>query len=563
MKHHPAQHHLLAIAITSIFATGALAQSHCQVGAPIDPAALPPPRSIPGIGTGTLPITTKSAEAQAWFDQGVRLLHAFWDIEAYRAFREAARLDPDAAMPQWGLFTALGFNAQEQAEERSAALERAIALGERATERERYYIRAASYLADPAKGRPAYIAEMEALIDRYPADVEAKLFLANLLSTPPGSYAPNGRPREGKLYGQSILRNLLVTHPDHAAVHHYWIHAVENGPRPEEALDSARKLPKLAPGSGHLLHMPGHIYYRLGRFAEAREAFLAATRRELAYMKEQNIDPVSNWNYTHNLDYLVGNCAEDGRYEEGLRWATELESIAVAGRLRARGAGYILYGAHTARARLQMRYGLWDAAAESLAETRPHLTSSPRSANYLDAVLAFARGMGAVMRTNLARANEQLAALVQAQERLNASEPAPMPSDWYLAHAKRIAAVHELELRGAILSAEGKHEDAIAKLRQAVAQETELGYWEPPHYARPIQETLASAHLHAGQYDQAIEAWIAALERRPNSGHALFGLARTYAMAGRPKDAQSAYARFRTAWEHADRTLPQFDAFKN
>ena len=98
--------------------------------------------------------------------------------------------------------------------------------------------------------------------------------------TPTGSYLPDGRPREGEIYGQMILRNLLITHPNHAAVHHYWIHAVENGSRPEEALQSAAKLPTLVPGSGHMLHMPGHIYYRLGRYEEARRAFLASMRRD-------------------------------------------------------------------------------------------------------------------------------------------------------------------------------------------------------------------------------------------------------------------------------------------
>ena len=158
---------------------------------------------------------------------------------------------------------------------------------------------------------------MEALIDRYPSDVEAQLLLANTLSTPASSYAPDGRPREGKLYGQAILRNLLRTHPGHAAVHHYFIHAVENGPRPEDGLASAVALTRLAPGSGHLSHMPGHLYYRLGRYDEARRTFLASARIDERYMRVEGVHPINNWNYVHNLDYLVATEAESGRYRGG------------------------------------------------------------------------------------------------------------------------------------------------------------------------------------------------------------------------------------------------------
>ncbi len=212
-----------------------------------------------GIGSATIKITTKSPEAQRFFDQGLNLMHAFWDMEAYRAFREASRKDPDCAMAYWGIYNALGQNAQEMAEERAAALKKAIELMPNTTDREQYYIRSIQLLAEQGKGRPAWIAEFEALISKFPDEVEAQLLLANSLSSPASSYLPNGRPREGKMYGRAILQNLLRTHPEHAAVHHYWIHAAENGPRPEEALASAEKLTQLAPNSGHMLHMPGHI----------------------------------------------------------------------------------------------------------------------------------------------------------------------------------------------------------------------------------------------------------------------------------------------------------------
>ncbi len=353
-----------------------------------------------GIGTASIRITTKSPEAQKYFDQGLNLLHAFWDMEAYRAFREAARIDPNCAMAHWGVYNALAQNAQEMAGERAAALKTAVELMPTASDREQYYIRAISLLAEQGKGRPAWISEMEALINKYPDEVEAKLLLANSLSSAASSYLPDGRPREGKMYGRAILQNLLRTNPDHAAVHHYWIHAVENGPRPEEALNSADKLTKLAPNTGHLLHMPGHIYFRLGMYEKARAAFLASLDFDLRYMREQKIHPINNWNYTHNLDYLVANCAEEGRYQEAVKYARMLADIpSDDARIKSTGLGYMLYGGNTALVRVHMRYSMWDAAIIEAEKIRS-LNAPSFSATYRDGLLAYLRGMKAAHSGN-------------------------------------------------------------------------------------------------------------------------------------------------------------------
>ena len=531
---------------------------HCRGGVPFESASTTAPPLMSGIGSSQFPITTSSEKAQAYFDQGVNMLHAFWDFEAYRAFREASRLDPEAAMPHWGIFTSLGYNSREMSAERTASLERAVALSAHASDREQYYIRAASLLVEPGKGRDAFIAEMEALIDRYPEDIDAKLFLANTLSTPTGSYAPDGRPRSGKLYGQAILRNLLVTHPEHAAVHHYWIHAVENGPRPEEALASAEKLPQLAPGAGHLVHMPGHIYYRLGRYREAREAFLASMAVDLEYMNTHKVTHIANWNYVHNLDYLVGNCAEDGRLEEGERWARLLSDLAVGEeRLENRGAGYAIFGGLASLPRLQMRYGKWQEAIESLTRTLSSRTESVSlSRPYLEGLLEFLRGIEAAERRDVDAARTHAASLSAIAANLAASKPA-LGADWYAGHAGRILAVHALELEGVVRSLEGKLDESVALLNEAVEKERDLGYWEPPHYARPVYETLAKVHMGAKNYAAAEDAWRSALSLRPGSGHALLGLARTQALADKAAEAKKTFAQAARAWQDADRDLPQ------
>lgn len=518
-------------------------------------AALPAPPLMKNIGTSAIKITTSSAAAQQYFNQGLNLLHAFWDVEAYRAFREAARNDAACALCYWGIYNALGQNSQEMSDERTAALKKAVELAPQASDHEQFYIRAISLLAEPGKGRTAWISEMEALIDKYPADTEAKLFLANSLSTPAGSYLPDGRPREGKIYGQTILRNLLATHPDHIAVHHYWIHAVENGMRPEEALPSCEKLEKLAPNSGHLLHMPGHIYYRLGMYEKARKAFLAALEFDLKYMKDQKIHPINNWNYTHNLDYLVANSAEEGRYKEAASYAKMLAEVpADDQRLKATGLGYLLYGGYTALTRLKMRFGFWDEAIKDLQiSNNPPLSLSEK---YQTGILSYLKGMSAVEKENAAEANKTAAELEKIIGDL-AAQKVQQNSDWYFGYANRILAVHILDLRGSILSIEGKHEEAFKLLNEAIEKEKNLGYWEPPHYTRPVLESLGAAYARAGKFGEARAAFEKILKARPNSGFAFLAIARSFEKSGDKAKANEFYKRFLKVWANADRDLPQ------
>lgn len=530
----------------------------CRGSAP-DTAGLPPPPLMDGIGQASFEISCSPA-ARRYFDQGINLIHCFWDFEALRAFQEVVRLDPSCAMGWWGIHRALYYNRRERGAERDAALEEAVRLMDKASERERYFIRAASELVvqgkdKPAEGRAAFLREMEALVDRYPGDLQAKLFLADFLRQ---GYEPsNGRPKEGQLYGQAILGNLLVSHPENAAVHHYWIHAVENSSRPEEGLASAAVMAQLAPRCGHIVHMPGHIHYRVGDYDKARASFLESREVDLAYMREQGISPVNTWNYIHNLDYLVGSCAEDGRYQEGLRWADELGRLAVdPDRSMSHGQGFILYGGQTARARLQMRYGLWDEAARSLeavaAQAPPAEGSLAR--DYQAGTLAYARGMAATARGDAAAVRTQARELDALVKRLSDATPT-VGSDWYFNTAIKILRVNLLELWGGFASVEGRYDQAIQDLQKAVEWERDLGYWEPPHYTRPVVETLAGVYERAGRWQEAREAWRHSLKLRPRNGHALHGIARAWAAEGNLEEASAAWETFRQAWRNADPDL--------
>ena len=532
---------------------------------------LPSPLKMDGLGKSSLKITTTSTNAQAYFNQGLRLLHCFWEFEAYRAFKEAARLDPSAPMAYWGIAEALG-NIQSMKEERTAALDKAKSLMPKASEHEQYYLRAQAAMADDKdeKAKAAYRREMETLVDRYPDDLDAQAFLA---LSEMGGYDQDGRPREGAIYSQAILRNILTSDPDNAAANHYWIHAVEGSSHPEEALHSADILGRLVPNSGHMVHMPGHIYYRTGDYEKARQAFADSARVDEGYMTAQKITPEEDWNYGHNLSYLVAACAEAGRYKEGLQWAKKLEGLRSGLLLGHNNASYAIY-VGSSLTRLHIRFGDWQIAASDRVEFGVDPPSATRSAqNYQEGLSYYGNGMAALDKSDMAQAHKAAEALDALLWRLEAERPKPKAEGADKANKQdkkdddeiqddsegvlKVLGTASLDLRGNIESAAGQHEQAVKLLKLAEEKEKDLGYREPPSYSRPESESLGYAYLRAHEWQNARDAFNQELRERPKTGFATFGIAQSYALAGQAKEASVAYQRFLESWSHADAELPQ------
>ncbi len=565
---------LLVVAFVSASAQTAMLHHHGPDSGPRF-RDLPPPPLMQGIGDASLKITTSSEQAQAYFNQGLRLLHCFWDFEAYRAFKEAARLDPDAAMAYWGQYEALKMTGVHGGveQEKDAALDKAKSLASHASDHEQLYIRAAERGAksDDSKASAGYRQAMETLIDRYPDDVDAQAFLA--LAEMDG-YKTNGDPRDGELYSQAILRNLLAAHPNNAAANHYWIHAMEDSSRPEEALRSADILGKLAPNSGHMVHMPGHIYWRVGDYERARQSFIASAHVDEAYMAAQQIHPDEDWNYAHNLAYLIAACAEAGRYQEGLQWAAKLRGMpSPPGMTASRFA--IWAGGSVARVRI--RFSDWKAVESESIEfgTTPE-AASPAAKDYAAGLSLYARGMAAVEHGDAKQASKHAEALDAMLWRLEASKPknkdededkeqkpSEEPREDDPTGVLNLLGTLSLDLRANIKSLQGESEEALRLFNQAIDQEKHLGYSEPPQFYRPEQESLGDAYLRAQQWDEARVAFNRALKQRPKSGHALYGIARSYSMAGDTAKAAQAYHDFLASWEHADADLPQIKHAKS
>ena len=218
-----------------------------------------------------------------------------------------------------------------------------------------------------------------------------------------------------------VLANILTKHPDNAAANHYLIHVLEAGPHAERALAAAEILPKLAPASGHMVHMPGHIYYRVGDYERAREAFLASMSVDEDYLRREHVAVIDDWNYPHNISYLIATDVETGRYREALRLAAKLDGLPViTGRAIANPRHAITVGATTAR--VQMRFGHWDEVIKHPVQIGDEALAGAPSRTYRDAVLAYARGWRAIEKKDWLTAGRESDALDALQWRLKTGD---------------------------------------------------------------------------------------------------------------------------------------------
>lgn len=540
----------MIVAAAWVFAaTAANAQSGASTIDYID--SLPSPELMEGIGNSHLEISTDSDEAQQYFDQGVSLLHDFWWFEAFRSFRHAAVLDPEAPMPHFGLYLAasnmVNLSADERASQLAMASEKIVALRDKATAREGYYLDAVTRYHEEDDDE-AYRQEFEALLNEYPDEIEARLLLWLELDN---GFDASGRPHEDQLYSQLLLESEFERHADHQGLMHYWIHNQESGKHPESALTAATRLASLAPNAGHIVHMPGHIHFVMGNYDAAHEQFRQAELADSRYMDTYGIEPIFTWNYLHNISFLIANLAEAGRFSEAQDYAQRLAVLAAESKYDDYpGFAMLASRAVLEPVKLALRFGEFESAAQLLRAAPDYGgDDSENFAVFRAAYQAYIDGMAAVQASQGEAAGE-------ASHRLDAILWRAERDDISL-RGKAVFNIASLELAGMVEHGRGNVEEAVGLLQRAIELENELRYREPPPYVRPVLESLAQIHVEMQQWDKARDAYRQLLEKRKDSGFALFGLGRSYELESRPAEARSAYGQFLASWGSADTSLEQ------
>ena len=545
------------------------------------PEQLPVPVKMDGIGNSHIAIKA-SPEAQAWFDQGLSLMHDFWDYESAKAFEQAVRVDPDCAMCWWGLARAEGFGRSTSAVYGKKALAEAVRLKNHAGASDKLYIQAAQAEADAKDdNNKAAVSIYRKLVKKFPHDTQARIFLAEAVSD---GYDDAGEPKPGEKECIALLESVLKDAPNDSAANHYWIHAIEPGNHPERALSSAALLASLAPTSGHMVHMPGHIYYRVGNYPEAERWFAASTNADEKYMREQHVSPDDDWNYVHNMMYAIANLMEQGRLND----ANALSDHLAGARGKLSSSLYI-WSARDQMARVSyrlpvaLRVGDWDAVLTMLGQANLEGDKTVNLRALTDELTAYATGMKALESDDAGaaqaasdrmdaglwriqqRQKEEAAAKLKAKQEqkdkpdAKKDEPPTMPvmPDALSEPFMKDLSIQSLELRAGILAARGKLDEAKKMYAEAALEEKKLGYHEPPMYIRPVGETEAAALLKAKDYPAAQAAFEAALKERPQSGFGLYGLARVKELSGDSAGARAAYNAFLKAWSAADAGLPE------
>jgi tetratricopeptide (TPR) repeat protein len=507
---------------------------------------------LSGLGSLEYPVTTSVVASQRFFNQGLRLLYAFNHAEALRSFREANRLDPNLAMAYWGEAMALGpnINAPMSAENGRRAYE-ALRHAERsaaaASGREQGLIVALShrYTANSGADRRqldrAYAAAMSKLAQQYPDDAEIQTFYADaVMNAMPWDYwEKDGSPKPEIRGVISALERVIARQPDHPGAHHYYIHVMEASDTPERAEASADRLGSLMPAAGHVVHMPAHIYLRVGRYADAAEAnirAIAADEDYLAQCQAQGLYPVSY--YPHNLHFLWAAATFEGRSAVAIDAARR-----VAAKVPHHHAGAVPWTADYPVTPLlaYTRFGLWK---ELLTELMP-----PPNQPYAIGIWRYARGLAFVAQDRLGRAESELAELRRV-----------MKHEAFATTLKDLPLLTNLQIASRIVAAEiaarlGHPQDAIRFLEEAVVIEDGIPYNEPPVWHQPTRQVLGALLLEGSRAPEAERVYREDLKRFRENGWSLFGLARSLEAQGRVSEAANVNARFDKAWQRADITL--------
>lgn len=510
---------------------------------------------LEGLGDYSMPVTSSVPEVQQWFDQGLMLTYGFNHDAAERSFLKAAQLDPECAMCWWGASLVLGPNinaamnpaSNEIAYER---VQRAQSLAENATEREQAYINALSarYTEQAPDDRTpldrAFSNAMRQVAEEYPDDLEAATFYAESMMTlqPWNYWDGDGRPTGNTETIVSVLESVMERDPDHAGALHLYVHAVEASDDPHRGVRAADRLRDLIPGSGHLVHMPAHIYARVGRWQDAVIANQIAIKADDAYLAicrpGVGVYPLGYVPHNHHFLWFAATMIGDSE-----------TALAAARSTAARTSNPELLGApgldplqdfSMTETFANIRFGRWDAIVNTPKPDEQWL--------YMSAVWHYGQSIAALRQGRLEDAREHYRMVDEATRD---------PEIEALKKWDRYSMVHAIEIAERILAAEfaladGDSETAISALREAIPVEDAIPYDEPPGWHHPVRQILGGVLLETGEAAEAQMVYEAELRRNPENVWSLFGLKEALLAQDKNGEADKVAERFAIASAHAD-----------
>ena len=500
-------------------------------------------------------IKTAVPQAQAYFDQGLRLYYAFNHAEAIRAFRKAQALDPKCAMCWWGEAISWGPNINLPMDEASgksayAALQGALARKQYAAPREQALIDALAkrYAPEPQEDRSAldkaYADAMRAVAARWPKDGDIVVLHGEaVMDLQPWDYwTEDGKPKPGMAEALAGFERVVKADPKHPGACHFYIHAVEKI-YPERAVPCAERLANLMPGAGHLVHMPGHIYIRVGRYADAIEQNKHAVHADETFIADQrpSAGMYTLGYYPHNYDFLAFAASMIGRSDQAIQSARKVSELIPAEMIGTEGMDFLQ---HWSVRPLQMlvRFGRWD---DILAYEEP-----PQSMPYALALWHYARGRALAGKGDVTAARGELAALRQI-----ATDPSANSLKMEFNKSGDLLAVATHVLAGYIEAKAGNFDRAVTEMKAGVAAEDALLYGEPPEWSVPARQDYGKVLLMAGRPAEAEQAFRQDLDKFRANGWSLHGLAKALQAQGHDAEATQVVDKFRQVWASADVNL--------
>ena len=532
----------IALSLTMVSLTIiAAAQDHAMGGTR-------PVTMMTGLGDLHHPVSTKNAEAQGFFDQGLRLIYAFNHDEAARSFQKAAALDPKLAIAYWGIAEAVGPNYNDPASEdrfkqAHQAIQKAVDLSGNASDAERGYILAMAkrFPADPKsdlrKAAEDYRDAMRDVVKNNPDDLDAAtLFAESGMNLHPwGLWHRDGTPEEGTEEIVATLESVIKRDPNHLGALHYYIHTVEASNSPERALAGENRLASLAPAAGHIVHMPAHVYIRTGDYAAAVKTNQEAAAVDRAYIKSSGVQGIyPMMYYSHNLHFIAMCSAMVGDYAQSYR-AAEMLAAHVGPSVKDMPP---LEGFMTIPMAVNVRFHKWDA-----------IMAMKEPAAEMKAAVGFwhfARGMALAGKGKISEAEAEYKIVAEAEKAMPPDAIFQMPIN---NKTKDILKIAENVLGAQVALAKKDNAAAVGMLRDAVAVQDTLKYDEPQDWFFPVRESLGGVLLMSGDAKLAEQVFREDLAKNLRNPRSLFGLHRALKAQDRNSDAWFVEREFRKAWK--------------